>query len=80
MDLNSSAFNSGEMIPSKYTCDGVDISPQLEWDSVPAGTKSFALVCDDPDAPMGIWVHWIYYDIPPETKALPENVAPKNNF
>ena len=79
MDLNSSAFNSGEMIPRKYTCDGVDISPPLEWDSVPAGTKSFALICDDPDAPMGTWVHWVYYDIPPEIKALPENVASKEH-
>ena len=79
MDLNSSAFNSGEMIPSKYTCDGVDISPPLEWDSVPTGTKSFTLICDDPDAPMGTWVHWVYYDIPPEIKALPENVAPKEH-
>lgn len=79
MEFMSRAFNHGDMIPRKHTCDGADISPPLEWNSVPAGTKSMALICDDPDAPMGIWVHWVYYDIPVETKSLPENIAPKEH-
>jgi len=75
MDLKSAAFNGGGMIPAKYTCDGMDVSPPLTWDNAPAGTKSFALICDDPDAPVGTWVHWVCYDIPAGTKSLPENVA-----
>ena len=59
MEIKSSAFGSGEMIPAKYTCDGADFSPPLEWSGSPAGTRSFALICDDPDAPMGTWVHWV---------------------
>jgi Raf kinase inhibitor-like YbhB/YbcL family protein len=76
MELTSSAFDEGGMIPSKYTCDGVDVSPPLSWGSLPDGTKSFALICDDPDAPVGTWVHWVYYDIPAKTKDLPENISP----
>ena len=79
MDLMSPAFSDGEMIPKKYTCDGADVSPPLEWSLVPSGTKSVALICDDPDAPMGPWVHWVYYDIPPETKRLPESIAPEKH-
>ena len=67
--------NEGK-IPAKYTCDGVNVSPALEWGQAPEGVKSYALICDDPDAPVGTWVHWVYYDIPAETKGLPENVAP----
>jgi Raf kinase inhibitor-like YbhB/YbcL family protein len=76
MELTSSAFNENGMIPSKYTCDGADVSPPLKWGSLPDGTKSLVLICDDPDAPVGTWVHWVYYDIPVQTKDLPENVAP----
>jgi len=76
MKLQSTAFKDGEMIPGKYTCDGANISPPLSWNALPAGTKSLVLICDDPDAPAGTWVHWVYYDIPPETTDLPENVAP----
>ena len=76
MELTSSAFNEGGMIPSKYTCDGDDVSPPLKWGSFPEGTKSLALICDDPDAPMGTWVHWVYYDIPVKIKDLPENIIP----
>ena len=76
MELTSSAFNENGMIPSKYTCDGADVSPPLKWGSLPDGTKSLVLICDDPDAPVGTWVHWVYYDIPVHTKDLPENVAP----
>jgi len=79
MNLTSSAFQNGGMIPGKYTCDGVNISPPLAWDAVPEGTKSLALICDDPDAPMGTWVHWVYYDMPQGTAGLPENVAPQEH-
>lgn len=73
----SSAFKEGELIPSKYTCDGENISPQLSWINAPAGTKSFALINDDPDAPIGDWVHWILYNIPVESKELVENSSKK---
>ncbi len=72
--VTSSAFQDGGMIPAKYTCDGQDVSPPLEWQEVPEGSKSLALINDDPDAPMGTWVHWVMYDIPLETGELPENV------
>ena len=74
MEIRSSAFGNGEMIPVKHTCDGADFSPSLEWSAAPAGTKSFALICDDPDAPMGTWVHWVIYDIPPSTTLLAEGI------
>ena len=76
MKIISNAFNEGEMIPEKYTCDDADVSPQLEWSSVPEGTKSFAIICDDPDAPAGTWVHWIIFNIPGNVKELSENIAP----
>lgn len=76
MKITSAAFNEGEMIPRKYTCDGQDISPPLTWSEIPEGTKSLALISDDPDAPMGTWVHWVYYDIPSDRTELPEDVAP----
>ena len=67
------------MIPKKHTCDGDDISPPLEWESVPENAKSIALISDDPDAPMGTWVHWVYYDIPVSINGLPENLTPVEN-
>jgi len=70
----SSAFNEGGMIPSKYTCDGADVSPALAWDGIPEGTKSIALISDDPDAPVGTWVHWVLWNLPPDAKGLPEQV------
>ncbi len=73
--LTSTAFKQGESIPVKYTCDGADISPPLQWHRVPYGTRSIALIVDDPDAPAGTWVHWLYYNRLPEPKALPEGVA-----
>jgi len=76
LKINSSAFREGDMIPKKYTCDGADISPPLAWDTVPMNTKSLALISDDPDAPMGTWVHWVIYNIPPTIKELPENIPP----
>lgn len=73
----SPAFEEGGMIPEKYTCDGKDISPPIEWKGIPEGTKSLALISDDPDAPMGTWVHWVIFNIPPERKGLPEGVPTK---
>jgi len=77
MQITSPAFTDSSMVPSKYTCDGQDISPPLEWKDVPAGTKSFALICDDPDAPIGTWVHWVAYNISPNITKLDENVKPE---
>jgi Raf kinase inhibitor-like YbhB/YbcL family protein len=74
--IKSSAFADGDTIPVKYTCDGDDISPALEWSGAPAGIKSFALICDDPDAPMGTWVHWVLFNLAPVVKSLPENFTP----
>ena len=70
--ITSTAFKEGEMIPSKYTADGEDVSPQLSWTGAPAGTKSFALVNDDPDTPIGTWTHWLLKDIPVTTTEIPE--------
>ncbi len=72
--IASSAFEDGGLIPAKYTCDGADISPPLQWDAVPEGTGSIALICDDPDAPVGTFVHWVLFNLPAETKELPENM------
>ena len=72
--LTSSAFKGGETIPKKYTCDGVDVSPPLSWSGFPAGTKSFVLIVEDPDAPGGVFTHWIAYNISSEITSLPENV------
>lgn len=70
--LKSSSFQPGADIPRKYTCDGNDVSPQLSWSGAPAGTRAFALVADDPDAPGRTWVHWVIYDLPVDAKELPE--------
>ena len=75
LTLSSSEFKNNETIPRKYTCDGDDISPPLTWSVAPEGTRSLALIVDDPDAPAGIWVHWVIYDIPAQLTALPQNVA-----
>lgn len=74
--IASTAFDEGGLIPPKYTCDGADISPPLHWEDVPEGTKSIALICDDPDAPMGTWVHWVLFNLPAETRELAENIPP----
>jgi len=73
--IKSTAFEHGGNIPKKYTCDGADVSPPLSWTSPPEATKSLALICDDPDAPMGTWVHWVLFDLPPNTRELPEGVS-----
>ncbi|MEJ2365506.1 MAG: YbhB/YbcL family Raf kinase inhibitor-like protein [Deltaproteobacteria bacterium] len=77
LEITSQAFSPDEEIPSKYTCDGKDISPALGWSGVPEGTKSLALIVDDPDAPdpaapRMTWVHWVLYNIPPSATGLPE--------
>lgn len=74
MKLISPAFVNGGILPLKYTCDGDDISPPLEWQDTPIGTKSFALIYDDPDAPGATWIHWILYNIPTNVLSLPENI------
>jgi Raf kinase inhibitor-like YbhB/YbcL family protein len=68
--LISSAFPEGGMIPRLHTCDGADLSPSLEWSGVPAETRSLALIMDDPDAPGGVWNHWLLYDLSPSVSAL----------
>ena len=78
--ISSSAFGEGGVIPSKYTCDGENISPPLSWSGVPSETKSFALINDDPDAPAGTWVHWVIYNIPAAEKELKEGIPPKENL
>lgn len=75
MKLSSSAFESGGAIPKKFTCDGADVSPALVWSDAPAGTQSFALIADDPDAPVGTWVHWVLYDLPEASRDLSEGVV-----
>lgn len=75
--LTSSAFKEGEMIPAKYTANGEDISPPLNWEDIPPNTKTVAIINDDPDAFGGDWVHWVIYNIPVKTTGLPENVPPK---
>lgn len=74
MQLTSSAFQAGGAIPVKYTGDGDDLSPPLAWHSPPEGTQSLALICDDPDAPRGTWVHWVLFDLPGGTVGLPEGI------
>jgi len=73
--LESTAFKSGGPIPKKYACDGEDISPPLTWADVPSGTQSFALICDDPDAPIMTWIHWVIYGIPADRRELKERMS-----
>lgn len=75
IELSSPAFESGKLIPVQYTCDGEDSSPPLEWGYPPEGTRSFALIMDDPDAPAGTWVHWVVYNLPAESRSLPEGAS-----
>jgi Raf kinase inhibitor-like YbhB/YbcL family protein len=72
--VTTTAFRSGGPIPKKFTCDGQDLSPALSWTEPPNRTKTLALIVDDPDAPAGTWVHWVLYDLPLETRKLPEGV------
>ncbi len=81
LSLTSPAFRHMEAIPARYTCDDADVAPQLEWSDAPPGTRSFALIVDDPDAPdpakpERTYVHWVLHDIPPSTRGLPEGAGP----
>ena len=73
MKLTSTAFKEGEPIPRAYTCDGPNVSPALEWSGVPKSAKTLTIICDDPDAPSGTWVHWVLYNLPAENIGLVEN-------
>lgn len=72
--LTSSGFKKGDLIPSKYTCDGEDVSPQLSWGKAPDGAKTLTLIMDDPDASRGIFVHWVLFNLPANKMGLPEGV------
>ena len=78
--IASTAFSSGSTIPKKFTCDGPDVSPELSWKEAPAATQSFALIMDDPDAPVGTWVHWVLYNVPGNTKELTEGVEKRDQL
>jgi Raf kinase inhibitor-like YbhB/YbcL family protein len=80
--LTSSAFQDGDTIPRQFTCDGNDVAPPLAWSDAPEGTRSFALVMEDPDAPQGTFTHWMLYDIPATTMELRQEVgtALRNSF
>lgn len=80
LKVTSTVFQQGGVIPAQYTCDGADISPPLTWTGGPGGTQSYALIADDPDAPVGTWVHWVLYNIPATATSLPENVAKKESL
>lgn len=75
LTLSSAAFKAGEAIPRRYTADGMDVSPPLRWKHVPPGCRSLAVTADDPDAPAGVWVHWVLYNLPPSAAEIPEGVA-----
>ena len=72
LDVSSSAFSEGQSIPEKYTCDGQNVSPPIQWSAAPANTKSIAIICEDPDAPSGTFTHWVLYDVPGTAKELAE--------
>ena len=80
MQLSSPSFKYGEKIPKKHTGDGQDVSPPLEWKDAPPQTKSFAVICDDPDAPVGTWVHWVIFNIPVSSSQLSEAVPPQKKL
>jgi Raf kinase inhibitor-like YbhB/YbcL family protein len=73
-ELTSPAFKEGDLIPKKHTCDGPDASPLLRWSNPPTGTRSLALIADDPDAPVGTWVHWVIFNLPADLRELSEGV------
>jgi Raf kinase inhibitor-like YbhB/YbcL family protein len=77
LQVTSSAFSQGEAIPVKYTKDGEDHSPPLVWSMPPGGTASVAVICDDPDAPRGTWVHWVLFNLPGDQRSLDEGIPAK---
>jgi Raf kinase inhibitor-like YbhB/YbcL family protein len=80
LQISSSAFPNGEAIPKEFTCDGLNVSPQLTWTDPPTTTQSLALILDDPDAPAGTWVHWVLYNLPPDARELAENVPSREQL
>jgi len=80
LELKSPDFSSGGNIPRQFTCDGADISPALSWNEPPGGTQSFALIADDPDAPVGTWVHWVLFDLPAKVRELSQNVPKQEHL
>jgi hypothetical protein len=80
LELRSTAFQNGEMIPSQYTCDGDDVSPPMTWLGVPAEAESLVLILEDIDSVKGVWSHWVVYDVPPGVNALPEGVRPSRSL
>ncbi len=77
---SSPAFQEGGKILAKYTCEGQDVSPALTWGEPPAGTQSFALIVDDPDAPAGVWTHWVLFNLPADSRQLPEAIPSQNQL
>jgi Raf kinase inhibitor-like YbhB/YbcL family protein len=77
LQIVSPAFKHNELIPKKYTCDGKDVNPPLLIENIPPGAKSLALIVDDPDAPVGTWVHWVVWNISPGTREIKEDSVPK---
>src|SRR5215471_11472832 len=78
--LTSNAFKEGQPIPRQYTCDGVNVSPGLEWTSVPKTAKTIAIIADDPDAQSGTFTHWVLYNLPSETMGMVENLPATENL
>ncbi len=74
LSLSSTAFNEGDRIPVKYTCDGLDMSPPLAWGEPPQPTRAFALIVDDPDAPVRVFTHWVLFNLPADIRQLPEDI------
>lgn len=74
LKIESTVFEEGKPIPRRYTCDGVNVSPPLQWGPLSENTESIALICEDPDAPGGLWTHWVIFNLPPDTGSLPERV------
>lgn len=80
LEITSTAFQQGTPIPARFTCDGEDVSPPLKWTGAPPETKSFALICDDPDAPIGTWVHWVLWNLPASAASLPQGAEKTNQL
>ena len=80
INLMSDVFEEGDIIPTRHTCDDINISPPLRWDSLPERTMSFAILCEDPDAPLGTWTHWIIFNIPPDVMELSAELEKKEHL